>query len=458
MRDEIEMRAYQDSALEFARAHPKSALWIAMGLGKTVTILTLIRDLLRDKEMKKALVVAPLKVATQTWPTELKEWSHLRKLRATLIRDNNPAVRRQLAMSNAPIHIINREQLVWLINMYAELREWPYDTLIIDESSSFKDHKTARFKALRRALPHFKRIHELTATPATESYLGLFSQFFILDSGERFGRSVTKFREEYFDHDPWKHKYELKEGAEERITAKIADITIVMRAEDYLDVKKPNNLVRKIVLDDAQLDAYRKFERDLVLKLPTDIEIEALTGAALNQKLLQAASGSVYDDAKNAHDFHPHKIEDLEEVIEEADGKPVLVGYWFKSSLARLRKRFPKAVVMDKDGKCVPDWNAGKIKLLLAHPQSAGHGLNMQYGPCRDIYIFDIPWSYELYDQFVHRVVRQGQKHVVNVHHAIAEGTVDGDVWDDKKMKGDVQNALFDRLIKMRDELHARRR
>lgn len=453
MRSEIEMHHYQDKLVELAKSSSRLAAWVDMGLGKTVSFATVLRDLLAEKQIRKALIVAPVRVAAQTWPDEFAEWDHLNKLWYTVIRDDNAAVRKQLALSKAPIHIINREQIVWLIDFYAEVGGWPYDCLVIDEASSFKDHKTKRFKALRRVLPHFKRIYELTATPATESFLGLFAQFFILDRGETFGRSVTAFRKEYFDHNIYTRAYELKDGAEEAITHKISPTTVVMRAEDYLSVKKPHNLRREIKLTADQLKAYKEFERDLILKLPSEVEIAALTGAALNQKLMQAASGCVYDDAKFAHDFHPHKLDDLEEVIEETQGTPILVSYWFKSSLDRLKKRFPQLVVMDKEGKCLPAWNTGKIKLLAAHPMSAGHGLNMQYGPCRDIYWFDLPWSFELYSQLVSRVVRQGQTRVIRVHHAVTKGTVDETVIEDKTIKGDRQGALFKRLIELRREV-----
>lgn len=446
MRHEIEMHHYQDEAVEFAHANPKCFLWIDMGLGKTVTMATVLRDLIADGRLKKALIVAPLKVATQTWPNEFAEWEHLHRLKYTLIRHDNAAERRKLAFSNTLIHIINREMLGWLVETYAEIKRWPYDTLIIDESSSFKDHRTERFKALRRTLGNFKRIYELTATPATESYMGLFSQTYIVDKGQRFGDSITRFRKAYFDHNPYTKSYTPQPGAEETIASKLSDITLVMMSKDYLDVEEPQELDRKIRLAPKELRAYQDFKKDLILKLPSDIEIEALTGAALNQKLMQAASGCVYDDAKVAHPFHDHKLEDLEEVIEAADGTPVLIGYWFKSSLHRLQKRFPKALKLDKEGKLVEPWNQGKIPQLLAHPMSAGHGLNMQYGPCRDIYMFDTPWSHELYTQFIRRVARQGQKNVVRVHRAITQGTVDEDVMEGHERKEGAQNWLFQRL------------
>lgn len=457
MRHEIEMHHYQDSAVEFALANPKSALWMDMGLGKTVTLGTVLRDLLREKKIKRALIVAPLRVAAQTWPNEFRAWSHLSKIPLTVIRHQNAAVRRQLALSRSPVHIINREQIEWLTRLHEEIgKGWPYDCLILDESSSFKDHSTRRWKALKRTLKAYSHIYELTATPATEGLLGLFAQFFLLDRGERFGTSVTAFRKDYFEHDPYRHTYEPKPGAEERMIDKISDITLVMRAKDYLNVEEPHYLERRIDLEQEQLDAYRKFERDLILKLPSNVEIEALTGAALNQKLMQAASGCVYDDAKNEHDFHPLKLDDLDEVVEEVQGTPILVGYWFKSSLSRLRKRFPKAVLMDRSGKAVDDWNAGKIKMLFAHPMSAGHGLNMQYGPGRDIYLFDMPWSHELYSQFIRRMARQGQKNVVRVHHPVVNGTVDEDVLAGHRDKADVQDRLMSRLIRLRKQINGR--
>lgn len=456
-RHEIEMHHYQDSAVEFALENPKSALWMDMGLGKTVTLGTVLRDLLAAKKIRRALIVAPLRVATQTWPNEFRSWEHLHKIPHVIIRHNNPAVRRQLALSRAPVHLINREQISWLVGLHDELGHgWPYDCLILDESSSFKDHLTGRFKALKRTLKNYTHIYELTATPATEGLLGLFAQFYILDRGDRFGKSVVAFRKQYFEHDVYRHTYEPKPGAEEAMIEKISDITLVMRAKDYLNVEEPQYLDRRIDLSPDQLSAYKKFERDLILRLPSEVEIEALTGAALNQKLMQAASGCVYDDAKNEHDFHPHKLDDLEEVVEEAQGTPILVGYWFKSSLSRLRKRFPKAILMDRTGKAVDDWNAGKIKMLFAHPMSAGHGLNMQYGPGRDIYLFDMPWSHELYSQFIRRMARQGQKNVVRVHHAVVNDTVDEDVLQTHKDKADVQDRLMSRLIRLRRQIGGR--
>jgi hypothetical protein len=453
MREEWEMHRYQDAAVEFAHRHPASNLWMDMGLGKTVTMWTLLRDLRRDKAMKRALVICPLRVATQTWPNELREWEHIADMPFSLIRHPDQAVRVQLAMSNKPVHIVNREMLPWLVDLWAEQRLWPYDTLIVDESSSFKDHNTRRFKALKAVRPHTKRIHLLSATPASESYMGLFAQTYLLDRGERFGVSIEHFRKTYFDHDPYKMTYTLKPGSKERIVEKLADITLVMQADDYLPPNKPLMLRKNIVLDESEMKAYRDFERTLILKLPEGEHIEALTGAALSQKLLQAASGAVYDEDRKARHFHNHKIAELEEIVEELDGRPVMVAYWFRSSLERLLRAFPQAKQMDKAGNLLTEWNAGRVPVLLVHPQSVGHGLNMQYGPGRDLVYFDMPWSGELYWQLIRRLARQGQKHVVRVHHLIAEQTIDETVFGSQQNKTDTQQALMDAIKEARKRI-----
>jgi SNF2 family DNA or RNA helicase len=453
---EVELHPYQDEAIRFLHEHKRSALWIDMGLGKTVSTLTVIRDLLRDGTAKRVLVIAPLKVATQTWPREMKEWHHLQHIKYTVIYSKDRAVRTQLAQSPDRLHIINREMLPWLVDMWVEMKKWPYDVIVVDESSSFKDHTTNRFKALKKVRKVVDRMHHLTATPAAESYLGLFAQFYLLDGGERFGDSVTRFRETYFDFNPWSKKYTLKEEKRDEMMEKVASITLVMRAEDYLDLEQPNMLERWVELEPAELRAYKKFERTLILALPGDVEIEALTAAALSQKLLQAASGAVYDETKTPVPFHNHKIESLKELVEELDGSPIMVSYWFKSSLERLKKAFPQATVMDRTGKAVDPWNEGKIPILLVHPQSAGHGLNMQYGPGHDLAFFDMFWSGEMYDQIIRRIARQGQKKVVRVHHILAAETHDVDAMAAQAAKGSEQSTLKDAVKRIRDSIRGR--
>ncbi len=450
---EVELHPYQDEAIEFIHAHPYCVLWIDMGLGKTVSVLTVLRDLLRDKSINRILVIAPLKVATQTWPTEMKEWRHLHKLDYTVIRDSDIHIRTQLAQSKARIHVINREMLPWLVNLWAAAKRWPYDMLVIDEVSSFKDHTTIRFKAAKMIRRLFKRVVHMTATPAAESYMGLFAQFYLLDGGERFGNSITHFRETYFAHNQYTKGYTLLEHKRDEIMEKIADVTLVMRAEDHLDLEKPLFLPRRLTLEPAEMKAYKKFERTLILDLPDGTEIEALTAAALSQKLHQAASGAVYDETKKAIPFHEHKIESMKELVEELDGSPLMIAYWFKSSRDRLMKAFPQATLMDRAGKAVDPWNRGEIPILIVHPQSAGHGLNMQYGPGHDLAMFDMFWSGELWNQIIRRLARQGQKKVVRVHPFITVGTHDEDAIAAQDAKGTEQNRLKEAVKRIRDRI-----
>lgn len=453
---EIEMHPYQDDAVRFVLDNPFSALWMDMGLGKTVTILTALRDLIAAGQVRRTLVVAPLKVATQTWPNEFQEWKHLAHIPHTIIRDDDVAVRLQLLRAKTPIHIINREMLKWLVDTWAEARRWPYDCMVIDESSSFKDHTTERWKSVKRVRRLLKRLHLLTATPASQSYMGLFAQYYLLDRGERFGNTIGSFRKKYFEHNVYAKSYTILPHAKGEIVNKVSDITLVMREEDYLDVKKPLPLKHWITLTDAQMAAYRRFEKKFVLKLPDGPEIEALTAAALSQKLLQCASGAVYDEARTPHFFHDHKIRFLEEIVESLEGSPIMVAYWFKSSRERLKKAFPQAVVMDRHGRQVDPWNRGEIPILLVHPQSAGHGLNMQKGPGHNLAFFDMFWSGELYQQIIKRIARQGQQKVVRVHHLLTRGTHDEDAMARQESMGDEERALKRAVLRIRDRIRKR--
>lgn len=538
-----DMHDYQAEAVEFMWTRPFSALFIDTGLGKTIICLTLIDRLLTSTyltgQIPRILVIAPIRVAAQTWPTEISQWAHAAPWRHSVIRaeDDDPEVisagkeasarakvdpeiqrlaeersadlmfwavtpeeiakasvkrqhlklvqsagskartakkeelRRRRAASDAPIHIIDLQHVEWLVDLHCEViysgqtrkkkwkvKTWPYDVVFIDESSAFKDHTTTRFRALNAVRSRIMRMHQLTATPAAESYLHLFPQIFLLDRGERFGRSVTHYRRTYFDYNEYNMQYKLKPGAEKKISRKIADICLVMKSQDYLKEEPPLFLTRNMRLEPWQLDLYMGFERDLVMRLPPDEEeeegvlIEAITAADLSGKLCQLASGAIYDAAKKVHELHRHKIEDLAQLYDELQvaGEPLMVAYWYKHSLARLKKAFPKAVVMDSSGKCVKDWNAGKIPILLVHPASVGHGLNMQYGPGHDIYFFDMPWSYELYYQLYRRLHRQGQKKRVRIHLAQVAGTADEVVAERLLDKENAQEALFNWIKRLR--------
>lgn len=495
-----DLHSYQrDQAIPFLKANPFSALFIDMGLGKTISSLTVIVDLLNEFAYEKVLVIGPLRVATATWPNEIRTWEHTAPFNYSVIHayDGDPRlaearararafgaaegmgrsdisklvnraetaererIRRDAARSRAPIHIISRDWVEWLVNFYG--KDWPYRMVVIDESSGFKDYRSNRFKALakvRNTPGLIERLHLLTATPAAETYEHLFAQVYLMDRGERFGKHITKFRERYFTYNKWSMKWKLRPGCEEEILEKISDICLVMKAQDYLkDLKEPVIVQRKVTLDPEQMELYRRMEEDFVVTLPNGVEIEAETAATLSSKLLQMASGVLYetyldqdldtDDmrkVKRVHHLHDHKIEELKQIVEEVQGKPILVGYHFKSSLDRLRKAFPKAVLMDKEGKCLKQWNAGKIPMLLMHPQSGGHGLNMQAGG-HNIAFFDIPWSLELFQQYVGRLARQGQKEVVVVQLLVAAGTLDEAVHQAISTKSDAQEQLF-RILK----------
>lgn len=523
IRTRDDLHDYQRTAVQFMLDNPFSALFIDLGLGKTISSLTLIMDLVARHEIDHWLVIAPVRVANETWPTEIGLWSHTAPLTSVhvrhedvvdavnaagqaerkLIKDeieeqllwegftrdqikqmvdeklkglaakervekarlvaSSCAVRKHFMDHPATIHIINREQLEWLIDSWQ--KDFPYQGIIIDESSSLKDHTTLRFKALKRVRPLIKRMHQLTATPAAETYLHLFAQIYLLDEGKRFGRTISHFREEYFTYNQYSRDYKLRPGAAERIAEKISDICLTMKAEQYLNLEKPVMLMERIILPDDQIALYRQMEAEYVISLEDGHDVEATTAAALSQKLLQMASGVVYetvlDDVGNGdfkkrrivHPLHDHKIEKLETIVEEAHGEPILVAYWHDASLARLKKAFPKAVAMDKQGSCIKPWNAGKIPMLLVHPQSAGHGLNLQHGG-RRIVFFDIPWSLELYLQLIGRLARQGQKNVVMVHHLIAVGTLDEVVVEALSMKNDAQEYLFTLLKRIRNRLN----
>lgn len=540
-----DMHAYQNTAVNFLLENPYSALFIDLGLGKTCISLTAIMRLIAEvDDYGPWLVIAPRRVANETWPTEIRLWRHTAPLTYVHVREeavvdtvnaagraerdairkawwyhvggasralwghewalwklpadeatrltekevsreladymqstpiksqiekarveaSKVAVRKHFRENPAVVHIVNREQVEFLVEAWG--RDWPYKNVLIDESSCFKDHRTNRFKALRRVRPLIKRMHQLTATPAAETYMHLFAQIFLMDEGKRFGREITHFQKRYFTQNRYTYKWELRPGAKEEIAEKIADICLVMKAEDYLDLKKPVPLKTKIKLSEEQMALYRQMEKDMLVTLPSGVEIEAETAAALVQKLAQMTSGVIYetvlDDVGDGnfkkrrvvHHLHDFKIEKLVELVEEAQGEPLLVAYWHESSLRRLQKAFPKAVAMDKDGKCIKAWNSGKIPMLLVHPQGAGHGLNLQYGG-RRIVLFDIPWSLELYLQLIGRLARQGQKFVVLIHHFIAEGTIDEDIVEALSEKRSEQELLFYLLKKIRRRMVA---
>ena len=505
-----DMHGFQRKAVRFLKDNPMSYLFIDLGMGKTIICLTLIHDLIAQGWKGKALVIAPLRVAKATWPDEIDEWEHLQGLPYTLIRaedddDDIKAVydsiykpryakerwygekpadaarfarakaqparqaakeakRRAQAVEDTQLHIINVQRLEWLVEFWRERwhthrERWPYDTVLIDESTMFGVHNTLRFKALKKVLKRIKRLHELTASPASEGYMKLFSQIYLLDQGERLGQNITAFRERHFDENQYTRKWTLKPGHDQKIADRIADLGLVMKSEDHRDVLGNASdwvpIKRKVKLSGDLMELYWQFEETMFLRYDTE-EIEALNGGALVNKLLQFAAGAVYNESKKIVAIHDEKIEALRELKDELGDQPLMVCYWFKSSLDRLKKAFPKAVVMDKAGKCIKPWNEGKIDMLLINPGSAAHGLNMQKGPGHDIAFFDLVWSRELYEQVIGRLARQGQKQLVRVHHLLVAGSADELVYSTLIDKGEGQERLFNFIRAMQRRIQKR--
>lgn len=454
-----QMHEYQRTAYEFIRDNKFSALFVDLGLGKTVTSGTLAVDMLATGGCKKVLIIAPLRVANKTWPDELDRWDHFAYWPYSVVTGDEKN-RTKNTRESTRIHITNRENIEWLVEFWK--RDWPYDMVIIDESSAFKDHTTKRFKKLKAVRPYIKRMVQLTATPAAETYLHLFAQIYLLDEGKRFGKSVTAFKNKYFDINPYTYECKLKPGAKEQIEEAIADIVLVMRAEDYLDLEEPVRIQDRAKMSNELFEQYIDLQRDSVITV-NEAEIVADNAAALSGKLRQFASGVLYENRETieeeslkreriVHPMHDLKIDMLRQLQEEAIGEQLLVVYHFQTSLERILKAFPKSKQMDKDGKLVTTWNNKKLDMLLVHPQSAGHGLNLQKGGRRIIF-FDMPWSLEMYLQVIGRLARQGQTKQVFVHHLMVTGTVDEVVYDALQAKEDVQLALFKALKQIRKRM-----
>lgn len=433
---------YQEFAKEHIIRHAVAALFLDMGLGKTVITLTAIKELMYERfEIQKVLVIAPLRVARDTWPAEICKWDHLAGL-TYAVAVGSQAERLAALRSKADIHIINRENVTWLVEESG--LPFDYDLVVIDELSSFKSYRAKRFKSLLSVRRTVKRIVGLTGTPSSNGLMDLWAQFRLLDLGERLGRYISRYRERYFLPDKRNAQvvftYKLKPGAEEQIYNAISDITISMKAEDYLDLPPCIHNVVKVALSDREREVYEQFRKEMVISLGGE-EIDAMNAAALSNKLLQMANGAVYDDRHTGHQIHDRKLDALEDLIEAANGRPVMVCYWFRHDLERIRRRFP-AVRELKTAQDIEDWNAGKIPVALVHPASAGHGLNLQYGGCTLIW-FGLTWSLELYQQTNKRLHRQGQKNTVVIHHIVADGTIDELVLAALHRKDKTQAALI---------------
>ena len=434
---------YQTYATEFIEEHPVAAVLLDMGLGKSVITLTAIHDLCLDTfEVQKVLVIAPLRVARDTWKAEIKKWDHLKDLKYS-IAVGSEAERKAALQKDAHVYIINRENVMWLIEQSG--LPFDYDMVVIDELSSFKSHQAKRFRSLMKVRPTITRMVGLTGTPSSNGLMDLWAEFKLLDMGKRLGRFITHYRDEFFRPDKRNGQvifsYKPKDGAEDEIYRRISDITISMKSTDYLEM--PECIINEVEvsLSEKEMKMYNGLKTDLVLAIANK-EIDAVNAGALSNKLSQMANGAVYDENKNYIEIHDRKLDALEDLIEQANGKPVLVAYWFKHDLERIRKRFDVREI--KSSKDITDWNNGKIPVAVIHPASAGHGLNIQEGGSTLIW-FGLTWSLELYLQTIARLWRQGQKSkTVVIHHIIAKGTNDERIMKALREKEITQDALMD--------------
>ena len=432
---------YQKYAIEYIKSHPITALFLDMGLGKTVTTLTAIRDLMYDAfEVKRVLVVAPLRVARDTWPDELRKWNHLKELTCSVVV-GTVAERRRALQQDADIYIVNRENLAWLY----ENSRLDFDMVVLDELSSFKNHQSKRFRAMKAMRPKVKRIVGLTGTPTGNGLMVLWAEFRILDMGERLGRYISQYRNLYFKPDKRNgmvvYSYKPLPGAEEAIYHQISDITMSMKATDYLEMPELVSVAKEVRLSETEKKRYDELKKSLVLELPGG-EVTSANAASLTLKLSQMANGAIYTDDKNVVNIHDRKLEALEDLVESANGKSVLVAYWFKHDKDRIRERMEAREL--KEPQDFADWNAGKIPVALIHPASAGHGLNLQKGGSILIW-FGLTWSLELYQQTNARLWRQGQADkTVIIQHIVAKDTIDERILNVLKHKDGTQAALID--------------
>lgn len=438
---------YQKYSIEFVKTHPIAALLLSMGLGKTSTTLTALDDLLFDSfEIHKVLVIAPLRV-TKVWLDEVKKWNHLNYLRCSLVVGTEQERKRAL-WANADIYIINRENVQWLIDESGI--QFDFDTLVVDELSSFKNFKTKRFKSLMKVRPMVKRVIGLTGTPTSNGLMDLWSEFKLLDQGKRLGRFITNYRGQYFRPDKRNGQvvfsYKPLPFAEDAIYDKISDITISMKANDYLNMPELISNHVEVEMSEKEMKAYQELKQELVITLD-DEDVTASNAASLSNKLTQMANGAIYLDNHESAIIHDRKLDALEDLIEAQCDKPMLVAYWFKHDLDRIKNRLEELKVNFKEIKTeasIEDWNKGNIEVGLIHPASAGHGLNLQEGGSTLIW-FGLTWSLELYEQTNARLYRQGQKdRCVVIEHIVTKGTIDEQIIKALEEKDKSQSRLID--------------
>lgn len=450
--NESDLHPYQRYAVDFIERHRFCGLFLDMGLGKTVSTLTAVKRMIYSFEVSKVLVIAPKRVAETTWTTEADKWEHLRCLKLSKVIGTEKE-RAEALGADADVYVINRENVCWLVR-YLNGR-MSFDMLVIDELSSFKSHTAQRFKALKSVRYQFSRIIGLTGTPAPNGYMDLWAELYLLDGGERLGKYITRYREEYFHPlisvGAVVYRYGLNAMSDIVISKKISDICVSMKAGDYLQLPKRIDNTINVILTKDEKRQYDRFEREEILKINGET-ITAANAAAVTNKLLQYANGAVYDETKNVHTIHDAKIEALEELVEATSGDPVLVFYSYRHDAARIMERLKKYdPVMLEGEKDISDWNEGKTKVLITHPASAGHGLNLQAGG-HIIVWFGVTWSLELYQQANARLHRQGQTKPVMIYHLITKGTMDERVMKAIANKENGQNAMIDAVRAIMNE------
>ena len=413
-----------------------------MGLGKTSITLTAVNELLFDSfEVRKVLVIAPLRVARNTWCDEIKKWDHLRNIKYSIVVGTEKE-RISALNEKADIYIINRENVDWLVNKSGY--KFDFDMIVIDELSSFKNHQSKRFKSLMKIRPKVKRIVGLTGTPSSNGLMDLFAEFKVLDLGERLGYFIGQYRNTYFKPDKTNgaivYSYKPLPNAEDSIYERISDITVSMKASEYL--KMPELVISnyKVEMSDNEKKQYDEMKKNLICKIK-DGEITVSNAGSLSNKLSQFANGAVYDDEQNIVEIHSRKLDALEDIIESMNGKPLLVAYWYKHDLQRIKQRFDVKEI--KTGKDIADWNKGKIPVALIHPASAGHGLNLQQGGSTIVW-FGLTWSLELYQQTNGRLYRQGQKNTVVIQHIVTKGSIDEQILMALERKNKTQEDLIE--------------
>lgn len=442
MRFQSDLHQYQLHAIEFIKREKRCLLAISMGLGKTVSTLSAINDLIDSFTIRKALIIAPLRVANSVWAQEAKMWDHTKHLKVSVCTGNERQ-RLSALMQDADIFVINRENVEWLITSQ---KKWRFDCVVVDESDSFKNASSKRFKALRKVLPDTTHMVLLSGTPSPNGLLDMWAQMYLIDFGERLGRTMTSYKDRFFEKDYMGYNFTLREGGADRIHNLLRDKVLSMSSEDYLELPDRIDLIETVDLPTRTLEDYKDFESTLLATLPDGEEIEAMNAAVLAGKLLQYANGALYtDEHHNWSELHDVKLDALADVIENNEGENILVAYNFKHDLVRLQQRFPSGVALDKDPNTVVRWQQGKIKLMFAHPQSAGHGLNLQDGGCLAVW-FGLTWSLGHYLQFNARLHRQGQQRPVRIIHIVARDTIDERVLSVLSLKDAVQNNLLNAL------------